>query len=125
MKFEEFVADVRRRAELNDNEHAEQATQAVLEVLGERMAGGQPTNLAAQLPPEVGKYLDTEGAGERFDVDEFYRRVADREGRGCSPGQGRQHAMAVMSTVVETITPGERDDLASQLPSEYDELLLR
>jgi uncharacterized protein (DUF2267 family) len=42
---------------------------------------------------------------------------------GCTPGQAREHAMAVMSTVVDQVSEGERNDLASQLPADYGELL--
>ncbi len=123
MRYDEFVSQVQKRAELPDREHAEQAVEAVLSVLGDRLAGGEPGDLAAQLPPEAARFLDATGAGERFSVEEFYERVAEREGRGCTPGQAREHAMAVMSTVVDTVTEGERGDLASQLPEDYGELL--
>ncbi len=123
MKFDQFVKEVRTRAELDSTEHAEKAARATLSVLGERLAGGEPSDLASQLPPEIADALRSDTPGESFDVDEFYRRVADREGTGCTPGQAREHAMAVMSTVVDTVTPGQRDDVAAQLPAGYSELL--
>ncbi|MDP8978330.1 MAG: DUF2267 domain-containing protein [Actinomycetota bacterium] len=123
MKFDQFVKEVRTRAGLDSTEHAEKAARATLSVLGERLAGGEPGDLASQLPPEIADALGPQSPGESFDVDEFYRRVADSEGTGCTPGQAREHAMAVMSTVVDTVTPGQRDDVASQLPAGYAELL--
>jgi uncharacterized protein (DUF2267 family) len=123
VKFDQFVKEVRTRAELDSTERAEKVTRATLSVLGERLAGGEPGDLASQLPPEIADALRSQSPGESFDVDEFYRRVADREGTGCTPGQAREHAMAVMSTVVDTVTPGQRDDVASQLPAGYAERL--
>lgn len=82
------------------------------------------TCAGAQLPPELKDVIASrKGQAESFDIDGFYQRVASREGRNCTAGAAREHAMAVMSTVVDQVTEGERDDLASQLPPGYAELL--
>ena len=65
MKGEQFIAEVKNLAELGSNEDAQKATRATLETLKERLAGNEPSNLAAQLPPEVASYVESEGA-ERF-----------------------------------------------------------
>ena len=117
MSFDEFIKRVQERGGFDTREHAERAT---LAVLGQGLAGGEPSDLAAQLPGELARY---DGPAESFDTAEFYRRVAEREGAGCAPGRAREHAMAVMSTVVDQVTEGERQDLASQLPADYGELL--
>ena len=70
-------------------------------MLGERLPGGEPSDLAAQLPGELAEVARYDGPAESIDTAEFYRRVAAREGAGCTPGQAREHAMAVMSTVVD------------------------
>jgi uncharacterized protein (DUF2267 family) len=118
--FDEFIKRVQERGGFDTREHAERAT---LAVLGQRLAGGEPSDLAAQLPGGLAELARYDGPAESFDTAEFYRRVADREQMGCTPGQAREHAMAVMSTVVDQITQGERQDLASQLPADYGELL--
>lgn len=123
MRYDEFLKEVQNRGGLERREHAEQAARATLSVLAERLAGGEPKDLASQLPAELADAARSQGPGEPFAVDEFYRRVAVREGLGVSPAQVRNHAMAVMSTVVDQITPGERADLESQLPADYAELL--
>jgi uncharacterized protein (DUF2267 family) len=56
------------------------------------VAGNEPSNLAAQLPPEVAPYVEGEGGREAFSVEEFYERVAHKEGVGqdeavSTPGQ--------------------------------------
>ncbi len=50
MKYDEFISQVQRRANLASREEAERATRATLETLGERLAGGEAKDLAAQLP---------------------------------------------------------------------------
>jgi uncharacterized protein (DUF2267 family) len=83
-------------------------------------SGGRRTG---PLPGELAELARYDGPAESFDTAEFYRRIADREQMGCLPGQAREHAMAVMSTVVDQVSEGERNDLASQLPADYGELL--
>jgi uncharacterized protein (DUF2267 family) len=61
MKGEQFIAEVRNLAELESNEDAEKAIRATLETLKERLAGNEPVNLAAQLPPEVAPFVEGDG----------------------------------------------------------------
>jgi uncharacterized protein (DUF2267 family) len=82
MKGDQFIAEVRNLADLASTEEAEKATRATLEILRERIAGNEPSNLAAQLPPEVASYVEASGSGESFSVEAFYDRVAQREGVG-------------------------------------------
>ena len=78
MKHDEFIGRVQHYARLASRGDAERAT---LETLGERLAGGEPKDLASQLPPEIGLHLlRYAGMGERFSLDEFYKRVSEREG---------------------------------------------
>jgi uncharacterized protein (DUF2267 family) len=122
MDFDELVKDIDLAGEFHDRDHAISAAGAVLSVLGERLAGREPAQLAAELPPELAEALPVEGGGELFDIDEFDRRVADREGRGCSPATAHRHAMAVMSVVLGAVTEGERADVTAQLPRDYVDL---
>jgi uncharacterized protein (DUF2267 family) len=119
VKGDEFIAEVRSLAELANDEDAEKATRATLETLRERLAGDEPSNLAAQLPPEVASHV--KGAGDRgsFRVDEFYNRLAQKE--GVSQDEAARHART-MATVLQTaVTGGELDDVRSQLGNEYKE----
>ena len=52
MKHDEFIGRVQHYARLASRGDAERATRATLETLGERLAGGEPKDLASQLPPE-------------------------------------------------------------------------
>jgi uncharacterized protein (DUF2267 family) len=76
-------------------ESAERATRAVLQTLAERIAGGEARDLAERLPPQLAPWLATDEPAERFSMDEFIRRVAQRERH---PDAAREHAGAVMQT---------------------------
>ncbi len=69
------------------------------------------------MPEEIARYLAADGPGQSFDLNEFYERVAEREQTGLSPAQAREHAMAVMSTVVNAVTPRQVNHLAAQYQS--------
>ena len=122
MKHDEFIGQVQHRARLGSRGDAERATRATLETLGERLAGGEPKDLASQLPPELGRHVleGLAGLGEPFSLDEFFRRVSVRE--GVDLPKAAFHARMVISVLREAISPGEIDDILSQLPPEYDRL---
>lgn len=122
MNEHQIVSAVERTAKLPDYEHARTAVQATLSVLGERLSGGEPKDLASQLPPTLADALPDTGRGDPFDLEEFYRLVAVREGDGCTPKQARQHARAVMSVMQAAVSPGEFNDIVQQLPNEYADL---
>jgi uncharacterized protein (DUF2267 family) len=120
MKDDEFIAEVRNLAELGNDDEAEKATRATLETLRERLAGNEPSNLAAQLPPEIASYVEGSGGQTSFGVDEFYGRVAQKE--GVSQDEAVRHARAVATVLQTAVTGGEFDDVRSQLGNEYKEL---
>lgn len=78
MRYDEFVAQARRRTGLSSNEESERITAAVLETLGERIYKTEREDLAAQLPSELRKYLSTRPESESFHLEEFYNRVRSR-----------------------------------------------
>ena len=96
------------------------ATRATLEALRERLAGNEPSNLAAQLPPEIAPYVEGDRGREAFSMEEFYDRVAQRE--GVSHDEVVRHARAVTTVVQTAVTGGELDDVRSQLGDDYREL---
>jgi uncharacterized protein (DUF2267 family) len=120
MKGEQFVAEVKNLAELGSNEDAKKATRATLETLKERLAGNEPSNLAAQLPPEIAPYIEGDGGREAFSVEEFYERVAQKE--GVDNGEAVRHARAVATVLQTAVTEGELGDVHSQLGDDYEEL---
>lgn len=124
MQHDEFVGLVQQRARVDSRGAAQQAIKATLETLGERLAGGMPGNLAAQLPEPLGDHLVRgEGDTEQFGVDEFYRRVAERESTGTDLPQAVFHAKAVLSVVREALQGNALAKVTDQLPAEYADLL--
>jgi uncharacterized protein (DUF2267 family) len=120
MDFDEFVGRVHNRAEMASTGEAVGAIRATLQTLGERLYGGEAGDLAAQLPEEIGAYLTMGDGDESFSLDEFFRRVADRE--GVDHPDAVYHARVVMEVVGEAVTQGEMDDVRAQLPAEYNPL---
>lgn len=122
MKDFEFFAQVRQRAELPSQEDAIKVTQVVLDTLGERLNGSEPFELGSQLPADVASALNpsVDRPAETFGIHEFINRVADREGEDRE--RAHQQSTAVLSTLADAVSPGELNQLISQLPSGYAEL---
>ena len=123
MQYDEFIGQVQHRAQLASSGEAVAATRATLETLAERLAGGAPDNLAAQLSPEIARFLVdwTPLAGESFDRNEFFHRVNRREGNFDLP-KSMHHARVVIGVLCEAVSEGEVQKIRAQLPSEFDPL---
>ena len=121
MKYDQFIATVAERAGVPRDE-AEKLTRATLQVLAQRLTGGEAKDLRSQMPKELQPDLTKEQEpAERFDVDEFARRVAERSGTDeADAGAG---VMAVLATIHDAVTPGEFDDVLAQLGREFKELV--
>jgi uncharacterized protein (DUF2267 family) len=117
---EQFIAEVKNLAELDSDEDVRKAIDATLETLRERLAGEEPSHLAAQLPPEIAPYVEGYGGGESFPVEEFYERVAQKEGVGND--EATRHTRAVATVLQTAVTGGELQDVRSQLGNGYREL---
>lgn len=124
MRTDEFIASVSELGGPTDRTEAEKVTHLVLEDLGKRLQGGEPSDLAAQLPEELKAPL-TAHDGEQpvdDDLDTFLRRVADHSGQDVDPDQARTHVQAVLSTLPRFVSAGEIDALRSQLPAGFGPL---
>lgn len=119
MRDDEFLARVRERGEYTDQHEAEQVTTAVLELLSRRITPEEAADLAAQLPGRLAEAVDSDGdrAVETFGVEEFCRRVADRT--GGRPRTAEWDASAVLSTLADSVSPGQLKQVLGQLPSGY------
>ena len=71
MKYDEFIKEVQTHGHIESREEAERATRATLETLAERLVGGEPHDLASQLPPELAEHLRYEGeeTGNPFSLE--------------------------------------------------------
>ena len=121
MQYQEFVERVENRIEPENTGASGTAIAATLDTLSERISGGEASDLAAQLPTELkGQLTASSEEAEEFPLDEFYRRVAERE--NLSVPDATLHAQAVVRTLREATSGGEMDDIRSQLPGEYTSL---
>lgn len=116
MNADEFVTEVRTVAGFESGDQARDAIRATLATLRERLAGNEPNNLADQLPPGVAEPLRGEGGRDNFSLDEFYDRVAEKEGVGRE--EAVPHARAVGTVLQRAVTAGEMDDVRWQLKDE-------
>lgn len=123
MKHDEFIKHVQSVAQLNSREEAERATHATLETLKERIVGNEASQLAAQLPKELGEYLrGREGEdGQYFRLEEFIQRVSEKE--GVEPTAAANHVRAVFSVLQQAVTPGEFADVRANLSDDYEDVL--
>jgi uncharacterized protein (DUF2267 family) len=113
-----FLAQVAERADV-DLEGARRATDAVLETLAERIAGGEVRDLMARLPIELHDPLRrgsdrNGGRAQRMSAERFMQRIAERE--GVTPAVARQHGRAVFAALRDAVGDDERFDVTVQLP---------
>lgn len=122
MKYDEFIGQVRHRARLGSHAEAERATRATLETLAERLAGGEAHDLAAQLPPELARYLELPdaGIGAKLTLVEFFELVSEREGVDLE--DSAFHARVVIGVLTEAVSIGEIQDVRVQLPAAFAQL---
>ncbi|MEA2229100.1 MAG: putative drug exporter of the superfamily [Solirubrobacteraceae bacterium] len=115
----DLLEEVARRAGISTGQ-AERAMRAAVATLAERVTRRETRSLAAQLPPSIAEALREAGRRpERFSVDEFVRRMSERE--GVPEDEAAHHARAVMTTLEDTTT----DRLAyirAQLSPDFEEL---
>lgn len=120
MQYDDFIGKVQHLARLGSVGDTVRAARATLEVLGERLHGGEAKDLAAQLPEEIGAYLERDGSSETFGVKAFYQKVSEKE--GVDLPVAIHHARSVVSVVKEAVSAGQMDHVRGQLPQEYDDL---
>ena len=127
MQYQEFVQRVEEQVNVTQpatdtQRAAENAITATLETLSERLTGGETNDLASQLPTELQAPLQRTGEeqAEDFSLEEFYERVAEREGIDIETA--RQDASAVMTVLGLALTPSQLDDVRAQLPEEFNAL---
>jgi len=122
MDYDRFIGLVQSRAHLASSGDAVAAVRATLSTLAERIDPHEAHHLAAQLPREIGVFLEGNKLekGERFSFGEFCQRVSDRE--HVDPPQAVHHARCVIETLEEAASPGEIRDVRSQLSEEFQPL---
>lgn len=119
MDYDRFIGLVQSRARLASTGEAVAAIRATLSTLAERIDPHEAHDLAAQLPQEIGVFLEgnRSDTGERFSFGEFCQRVAARE--HVDPPQAVHLARCVIETLEEAASAGEIRDVRSQLPEGF------
>jgi RND superfamily putative drug exporter len=113
---QEFLSLVGGRTGLT-HPQAERATDAALVTLSERITPRETEVLATGLPRDLRQSVRAPAGGtERFDADEFVRRVGEREGVG--EDDAAEHTRAVLATLAEAV-PGDLDYVRAQLSPDY------
>ncbi|MER6594364.1 DUF2267 domain-containing protein [Micromonospora purpureochromogenes] len=123
MNYDTFVDQVARRTR-TDSERAVRLTHATLETLAERLTGGEVLDLASQLPAPLQLVLKpgpSIEAAQRFGAAEFAARVAQRA--EIDETAAREAVRAVFTTLREALTGGEFDDVVTQLPRDYRQMV--
>ena len=117
MQYDDFVGQVQHKARMASSGEAVRPIRATLTTLGERLYGGEPDHLAAQLPREIGAYLTAAETSRAYDLQDFLERIAERE--EVDYPEAVHHARAVIATVNEAASAGVIEDVLSQLPDEF------
>ena len=126
MQNHEFIKAVQDRAGIDSRDEAIVLIRATLETLADHMAGNAPAKLAAQLPQEIGEFITNHKSGEaaegeRFDVEEFVRRVGARAGIG-EANTASLYASSVLAIVQDAVSREEFDKVRGTFPAEYNTL---
>jgi uncharacterized protein (DUF2267 family) len=123
VEYDEFIDRVAERTGVS-REHAATLTPAVLQVLADRISGGQDADLATQLPEELARPLRKapQKLPEKYGFAEFVERVRERAAsvprEAVLPG-----IRAVMLTLGDAVGDKEFRDTLDQLPHQFRELL--
>lgn len=121
MTHDEFLTKVRERGQYTDRAEAERVTGVVLGLLGSRLTEGEAKDLASQLPAEMkGLVLSGPEAPGAVGVEDFVALAAEK--LETSNETARWDASAVLTTLAESVSGGQLNQVLSQLQSGYAEL---
>lgn len=97
------------------------AVPAFLETLSLRLTADEQRDLAAQLPDELkGTLHPTDPDVRKVSTDQFVSQFAERAGIDQDTALGAVHGL--WDTVAEAVSPGQADEVISQLPAELAQL---
>jgi uncharacterized protein (DUF2267 family) len=123
MQYDEFLKRVQQYTGLVSKDDVLTVIKATLETLGERISRKEREDFASQLPCELKDYFFTWPATKRFELEDFYTRVAARA--NVRYPLGIEYAQAVIRAVQEAVAPGELGDLLHEVDKDYRELFTR
>jgi uncharacterized protein (DUF2267 family) len=107
-------------------EEARRVTEAVLEVLAERLPDQRVDELAHHLPddvhPALGRGRARRTAPRRLDLEDFLQLLAER--MGVDLEQARDRARIVLQALVKTVDDRMLGELLTELSDDYADLLV-
>ncbi|WP_240940141.1 DUF2267 domain-containing protein [Planosporangium flavigriseum] len=116
-----FIEKVAERAGVPEDQAAS-LTEATLRTLAERLTAGEADDLPAHLPDQFRAWLiKFQEPAPDFPLDEFVRRVTERA--DVDRDVAERGIVAVMDCTHDAVMNEEFDDIISQLPHEFEELL--
>jgi len=112
MGFRELIKTVQHKSGFSDAE-SKAALELTVEAVAERLQEGEREDFASQLPAELRQIvLDTRPNEERHGqniLEEFMEK------EDISEAHAKKQLLSAWEAIKETVTPGEIDDVLSQL----------
>lgn len=120
----ELIEAVRRHADFDSEAEARTATRAVLAALGRRIARGEDVDIADHLTGDPADWVVPAEAGgpTSLSVDEFVAFVAEEA--DTDKDDAWEYVEAVLGGLSDVLPEAEFRGITSQLPPEYDRLLV-
>ncbi|WP_230893009.1 DUF2267 domain-containing protein [Halobacterium sp. KA-6] len=125
VRREPFAETVRRRLDLDSDQEAQEASEAVLGALGERLPKGETEDLAVYLPADVEDAIVVDDPAEATDYSrsEFVLRVGERA--DVDNPTAHEYANVVLGRLAEVADDEELDRALEQLPVAYESFFER
>lgn len=124
MDKHQFLTEVKNELRLKDMAEAETASRSVLAALTDRITDEEANDLASQLPHDLRDFIRRRtGPLQKMDMDTFVSRIQgdlDLE----TWDQAARVAAGVFAVLKRAVSPGEWEDVVSQLPRELQDMFV-
>ncbi len=122
MNYSTFMQYVKERAKFRSDDAVKKTIETVLEVLGQKISGGQAEDVAKALPPQLRPYLSQTAEAAAFNRAEFLMKISGREGVDLATAE--EHARAVLSVLADWIPSAELRDTLQRIPNDMRTLFV-
>src|SRR4051812_37282870 len=113
MKYRELIKKVQDYSGFSDRE-SEEALELVVETLASRLNEGERQDLASQLPEELEDAALAPTSTSKFSAEEMFEELSTLQ--NIDESHAKKQVLAVWNALQDALTPGEIDDIRSQLP---------
>lgn len=120
MQYREMVKTMMTNTGFSDQE-SEQSLKLFIETLASRLNPGERKDLASQLPTELQDIAMSPETDASKQNDDFIRQFSELQ--EIDEGHARKQILGAWQTLKSALTPGEVDDIKSQLPKNLDAML--